>query len=272
VAVRDLGAPPRLAAAVSGTGPPAVAVAGPVVTAPGGYPGATWGAGGFAAYAGSPRRARSLVASLAADGVDLVKVALEPGGGAPVPGPAVLRALVDAAHAAELPVTAHALTAAMVAAALDAGVDELCHTPTELLPPALLDRVAAAGVAVVSTLQALAAAGDGAAAGVGSNATALHAAGVRLLYGTDLGNTGTRPGADPAELGRLADAGLGAEGALRAAVETGTAAVGMSGPPGRIAVGQPAALVLLPGDPLRDPAVWRSPLAVLAGGRLLLPT
>jgi len=267
VAVRDLGAPPALAAAWRGHGAPCCAVAGPVVTGPGGYPSRSWGAAGFASFATDPAQARRLVRDLA-DGVDLLKVALEPGGGAPVPSPAVLHALVDAAHAAGLRVTAHALTVEMVVRALDAGVDELAHTPVQPLPPALVDRIAGAGVPVVSTLQTFATGGAG--GGPGANARALHAAGVPLLYGTDLGNTGTRPGVDPRELDRLADAGLGREGALRLAVSTG-ARCGLGGPDGTIRVGQPASLVLLPEDPLQDPLAWRVPTAVLTAGRLLTP-
>jgi hypothetical protein len=37
---------------------------------------------------------------------------------------------------------------------------------------------------------------------------------------------------------------------------------------GRIVVGEPAALVLLPADPLVEPWAWRIPVAVVADGRL----
>ncbi|MDQ6875251.1 MAG: amidohydrolase family protein, partial [Actinomycetota bacterium] len=222
VAVRDLGAPLDLALKWRTKGsPPAgaarVAVAGPVLTAPGGYPSRSWGEDGFAEFVATASDARRVVAGLASAGVDLVKVALEPAAGAPVPEPPVLRAVIDAAHEAGLPVTAHALTVAMVRRALDASVDELAHTPVERLPDDLVQRIARAGIAVVSTLQCMFSGGAGSAAA--ANAAALHRAGVVLRYGTDLGNTGTRPGADPRELDRLAQAGLGRLGALRAATE-----------------------------------------------------
>lgn len=267
VGVRDLGAPPRAAAGWQGLSSPCCSVAGPVITAPGGYPSRSWGAAGFAAFADSPASGAALVRSLVADGVDLLKVALEPGGGSPVPAPAVLAGVIRAAHEAGLAVTAHALTAAMVSRALDAGVDELAHTPTEHLDDQLVMRIAASRIPVVSTLQTFSSGGDGRMAA--ANAAALHGAGVPLLYGTDLGNTGTTPGADPRELDRLADAGLGRWGALRRATSTTTLAAGMSGPAGTITVGQKAALVLLPGDPVEEPSTWRVPTAVVAGGRLV---
>ena len=272
VGVRDLGAPPSDARRWRTTGrPPAgspsVAVAGPVITAPGGYPSRSWGADGFAAFADSPEWAKVVVRGLAADGIDLVKIALEPGAGWPVPSPAAVRALVEAAHGAGLRVTAHALTGEMVARALEAGVDELCHTPTERLSDDLIERIAVAGVPVVSTLQTFFSAGQGADAA--RNAAALHRSGVRLLYGTDLGNTGTRVGVDPRELDRLADTGLGRLGALRAATEGSAGAYGVRGRTGRLTVGEPAALVLLSADPLVDPIAWCAPLAVVADGRLV---
>lgn len=245
VAMRDLGAPP--ARATEWRAQPGVTVAGPILTAPGGYPSQSWGAAGFTVAVAAPEQARAVVAALDAD---LVKVAFEPAGGAPVPPPEVARAVVAAAHERGLPVTAHALTAAMVERALDAGVDELCHVPVEVLPDPLVQRIAAAGLPVVSTLQTFFS--DGTGAGAAANAAALHAAGVPLVYGTDLGNAGTRPGVDPRELDRLAAAGLGRLGALRAATRP-------------VAIGDPAALVVLAGDPLAEPAVWRRPLAVVLG-------
>jgi imidazolonepropionase-like amidohydrolase len=275
IGVRDLGAP--MAAARqwrTGDRPPAlgcpfIAVAGPIVTAAQGYPSRSWGADGFAAFAGSAARARTVVRRLATDGVDVVKIALEPGGfGWPVPSPQVVRAVVDEAHRSGLAVVAHALSVEMVHRAIDAGVDELAHTPIDPLPPALVEQIAGAGIAVVSTLQTFFS--DGGGEDATANAAALHEAGAVLRYGTDFGNAGTRPGVDPRELDRIADAGLGRLGALRAATEASAQAPGVRGRTGHLRVGEPAALVLLSGDPVVEPEVWLAPRAVLADGRLLI--
>jgi imidazolonepropionase-like amidohydrolase len=272
IAVRDLGAPLDKALrwrtpTTPPAGWPVVAVAGPLLTAPGGYPSRTWGVGGFGAFIADPSAARATVAMLASEGADLVKLALEPAGGQPVPDYATAKAVVDAAHDVGLPVTAHALTVSMVERALDAGVDELCHTPVESIPASLAERIAHAGVVVVSTLQTFADVGVGRAAL--ANARLLVAAGAALVYGTDFGNAGTRSGAEPRELRRLAEAGLGAEGALRSASDLAATLPGIRGRrSGRLTVGEPAAVVVLPADPLRQPDAWRSPMAVLADGRL----
>jgi predicted amidohydrolase YtcJ len=277
VGVRDLGAPRgdalrwRTGHRPPPPGRPYVGVAGPILTAPGGYPSRSWGADGFAAFVATPAAARLVVRGLAGDGVDLVKIALEagPDGRWPMPPPGVVRAVVDAAHDAGLRVTAHALTTEAVVRALDAGADELAHTPTQRLPEPLVDRIAAAGIPVVSTLQTFLSTGTGRVAA--GNAAALHRAGARLVYGTDLGNAGTRPGVDPRELDRLADAGLGRRGALLAATLWAAGLPGVRNRTGRLTVGEPAALVLLAGDPTVEPGVWSLPLAVVCDGRLVEP-
>jgi imidazolonepropionase-like amidohydrolase len=274
VGVRDLGAPAQLARSVQ-TGHrrppgerPVVAACGPIITAPNGYPSRSWGRAGFAASVVSPAHARQVVQRIAASGADVIKIALEPGeAGWPVPEPAVVRAVVQSAHDAGLAVVAHALSVEMVRRAVDAGVDEFAHTPTERLPEALVDRIAAAGISVVSTLQTFFSSGVGRPAA--ENAAVLYRAGVVLRYGTDLGNEGTRTGVDPRELDRLADTGLGRLGALRAATEYAAQAPGIRRRTGLLQVGHRAALVVLPGDPLAEPGLWRTPRAVVADGRLL---
>jgi imidazolonepropionase-like amidohydrolase len=266
VAVRDLGAPLEAALRWSASpGGPAVAVAGPILTASGGYPMNSWGADGFGISVTSPAQARGIVTDLSRVGVGVIKIALEPVAGQPVPSAEITRAVVDAAHEAGLAVIAHALTVEMVERAVAAGVDELAHTPVERLPEPLIDKLAAGGTTVVSTLHAFAAYP---ASAVRENADALVGAGVPLAYGTDLGNEGTRTGAEPRELELLARAGLDIRGAVVAA--TGRAA-GVAGLRrltglGSISVGSPAYCVALPTDPFLDLQAWRTPIASVAGG------
>lgn len=274
VGVRDLGAPLELAMSwrtgrgTARPGLPYIAVAGPVITAPGGYP-SHGGGGEFAAAVSAPGPARQLVGRLARSGVDLIKVALEPGPGWPVPAPDIVRTVVQAAHEQGLAVVAHAVTVETVARALDAGVDELAHTPIEPLPDPLIERIAASGITVTSTLQAFFSDGRGREAA--RNAARLVSAGVSLVYGTDLGNLDnlrTRSGVDPRELDRLADAGLGRRGALRAATEGSARVAGIRGRTGRLTQGAPASVVLLAGDPLVEPQLWWRPVAVACDGQV----
>jgi len=64
-------------------GSPHVAVAGPILTAPDGYPSRGWGRDGFATFVADADAADAIVRGLA-DDVDVIKIALEPAGG-PVP-------------------------------------------------------------------------------------------------------------------------------------------------------------------------------------------
>jgi len=246
---------------------PVVAVSGPVLIAPGGYPASCWAGDGDTEFVNSPVQARWAVQRLAAGGVDVIKLGLDPGPRArSVPPPAVVKAAVNAAHDAGLAVVAHALSAELVSRAVDAGVDELAHIPTERLTADLIERIAGSGIKITSTLQTFFSHGFGRDAA--ANAADLVAAGAPLLYGTDSGRSGAAPAVDPRELDRLANTGLGRLGALRAATEASASAAGMRRRTGRLVVGEPAALVLLPASPLVEPGVWRTPSAVFADGRL----
>ena len=75
---------------------------------------------------------------------------------------------------------------------------------------------------------------------------------------------------EPASLAILG-VGLVGLGALRAATEAAAASPGIRGRTGRLRPGEPAALVMLPGDPLQEPGLWRTVVAVVADGRLALP-
>lgn len=276
-AVRDLGAPPELASSWQrGRGGPGpvftTAVAGPLLTASDGYPSRSWGADGYARFIDTPEQARAAVRDLAGSGVDVIKLALEPSGGQPVPSAETAAEVVRTAHELGLPVTAHALTLAMVERALSAGVDELCHTPLEALPQQIIEAMVTRKVVVTSTLQTFFSGRDRHAKTAAANARALIAAGVPMLYGTDLGNAGTGVGIDPRELQRIAAAGLGRKGALRAATEGSAAALGFNGRAGtgRIEVGQLARLIALHGDPIESDKPWGWLPSVAVGSWLRL--
>src|SRR5262245_16566545 len=111
VAVRDVGSPLQagLRWLVAPRGP-AVAVAGPHRTAAGGNPTSRWGTLGLSAPVTSPERARGGVTAPSRAGIQLIKIALEPAVGQPVPSAALTRAVVGAAREAGIEVVAHALS------------------------------------------------------------------------------------------------------------------------------------------------------------------
>ena len=105
--------------------------AGPVISAPGGYPGPIHSFPLNYEIQGGDE-AEIAVRDLHTRGVDFIKVALEPG----VPGESFpvldlqeLRSIVATAHANDLLVRAHVTKSAMLDIALEAGVDVIEHVP-----------------------------------------------------------------------------------------------------------------------------------------------
>lgn len=98
---------------------------------------------------------------------------------------------------------------------------------------------------------------------------ALHAAGVRILAGTDAPNPGTAHGVSlHEEMARLAALGLGNQGALVAATSAPADAFGLADR-GRIRAGLRADLVLVEGDPLADIEATRAIVGIWKNGRVV---
>lgn len=95
-------------------------------------------------------------------------------------------------------------------------------------------------------------------------------AGVPVLLGTDAGNNFVLPGASAHdELAQLVRAGLTPYQALRAATAAPAAFLGRTDGAGTVAVGAPAELLLVLGNPLDDVANAALLAGVMAGGRWL---
>ena len=245
-AVRDLGWVPEEIFALANaselpsfTGP-VIRAAGPMLTAPGGYPThERWAPSGTARELRGPDDAAAVVAELADSGAAAVKVALNSEAG-PTPSDAELAAIVQAAHERDLPVTAHVQGRGQAERAVGAGIDEFAHTPwTERLPDPLLEA-AARTMRMVSTLdilsfgdvtQELRTACD--------NLVRFRTAGGTVVYGTDLGNGAIPPGI------HLREALL-----LHEAVRMKPEEVLVAMTAGPIAVDGPADLIVLGSDPL----------------------
>lgn len=255
-AVLDLGEPERLLSLLPGLAPLRVRFAGPLLTAPKGYPTQSWGADGYGLELTTEKAAREAVARLAASGARFLKLAFD--SRFAQLSPEVAHAACDAAHARGMLVAAHALEVDAVSRALAAGADVLAHAPVEELPAELIDQIGSRKLWVISTLHAF--------GGLGvANLRALHKAGARIVYGTDLGNTGTAAGIDPHELELLASAGLSAAEIVAAAT---SGAAELLGYPdlGRLDTGCAASLLALSGDPLRDPTALARPTWVMIEG------
>ncbi|MFC7527465.1 amidohydrolase [Actinoplanes sp. GCM10030250] len=199
---------------------PRLRYAGPFLIAPGGYPSdRPWAPAGSWREIVSPADAGAAVTEARSAGATLIKVTAN-AAGPQLPEP-TMRALVDAAHTAGLPVVVHAEGPGTVAAAYTAGADILAHTPwTEPLDDALL-RACAARMTWLSTLD-IHGWGDPTPAheiAVGNLRRFLEYGGT-VRYGTDLGNGPLPPAVNPREIRALQSAGLDPTQILTAMTET----------------------------------------------------
>ena len=270
--VRDLGDHHWAVADRRGrAGEPRVVAAGPPITTPGGH---CWSMGGEAAGPAALARA---VRERVERGVDVVKLIVS--GGSMTAGSDLLALqyggpdvthVVRAAHAAGLPVTAHAHSVESVRVCLAAGVDGIehctCMTARGLERPAELFRaLAAAGTWVCPTIgrtpgsrpspqaEELAARTGYTVAGRLAQVGALAAAGARLVSGSDAGiHPGKPHGVLPYAVAELVSAGVDPVRALASATSGAAAACGLGAVTGRLRPGFAADLLVVAGDPTVD--------------------
>ncbi len=269
---------------------PTVVTAGPPITSVGGH------CANMGGEVAGEDQLRGAVQVRGERGVDIVKVMTS--GGFATTGTQVLRCqflleelrgVVDEAHAAGMPVTAHAHGLPAVHMAMAAGVDgiEHCSFLTDKGPSQSeedLARLAEAGTAVCPTLGF---AGvpqptpDGAALlaklGMTFEQVAelnkrrvgrMHAAGVRVISGTDGGIAASKPhGLLPVSVAFLVDGGVSTAAALASATSLAAAACGFGDRKGRLRAGYDADLLVVGGDPVADISALARPTAVFAGGR-----
>jgi imidazolonepropionase-like amidohydrolase len=238
---------------------PLVRAAGPMLTAPGGYPTRDgWAPKGTGRELNGPDDARMAVKELASLGAAAIKVSLNAEAG-PTPSDAELAAVCEEAHAQDLPVTAHAQGPGQVERGLGAGLDELAHTPwTERLSHDVLETCARR-MRIVSTLDILSHGRDTPEIRTAlDNLRRFHAAGGTVIYGTDLGNGPIPPGIHTREALLLAEAGLEYEEVLEAMVRAS------------LEPGAPADLVAFRTSPLDDLAALDDLRLVIRAGRVAL--
>jgi imidazolonepropionase-like amidohydrolase len=262
-AVRDLAWPPERifpladASEMPSFDGPLILAAGPMLTAPGGYPTQDrWAPPGTGREVTSAEDATGAVEELVRSGAAAIKVSLNVEAG-PTPSDAELAAICDAAHAAELPVTVHAQGRGQVERALGAGVDELAHTPWTRLSDDVI-QTAATRLRIVSTLDILSFGRDTPEIRTAlDNLRRFHVAGGQVVYGTDLGNGEVPPGIHEREARLMAEAGMEPEEVLEAMIRA------------PLEPDAPADIVVLASSPLEDLAALGEVVTVIRAGRVV---
>ncbi|MDQ3963492.1 MAG: amidohydrolase family protein [Actinomycetota bacterium] len=270
--VRDLAWPPEEIFELVGQSDddnfegPAILAAGPMLTAPGGYPArASWAPPGTALELHDATSAQRAVDDLAPRAA-IIKIALNPQAG-PVLDHDVLRAIVDAAHGRGLRVTGHVEGLEQLRRAIDVGVDELAHMlmGREPIPPSMIAEMVESEMTVVPTLSIRTGRDRDVAI---DNLDRFRTAGGTIVYGTDLGNEGPRPGIDPLEVDAMAEAGMSVVDIVRSATEGAASYLGLADV-GVIAPGMKADLVAFRGEVAEGHRLLRRVARVWKRGRLV---
>lgn len=258
---------------------PTVLAAGSALTTPGGH---CWFLGGECADGAELRTA---VGRLADAGVDVVKVMATGGNVTPGSRPHEsqfgvdeLRAVVESAHAAGLPVAAHAHGAGGVADALAAGVDTIEHVTfmTEdgiARDPGLVERLAAAGTPLSLTGASLPGMPPGPALAARLPAVIEHirgllTSGANCFFSTDAGIGPAKPH-DVLPHGAVMLVEVGGESVARAVARctSGPAdALRIPDRAGRLRAGAPADVLVVQGRLSDDISALLRPVRVLHRG------
>ena len=262
---------------------PRLLVVGPALTAPGGHPAGTicrgdaWCRANRAAEVDSEEEARREVRRLAQRGVDAIKVVFSSGepefnSSFPKLSFEIVKAIVDEARSAGLPVTVHVTDESMAIDVLAAGVSGLEHGPNAPQDPNALARALESPErSLVPTLATLAARVPPTPSLQARSQTVaeLHKAGVRIVVGTD-----TRQEMPPGlstiqEIERLVEAGLSPEAALKAATSVAARHLGLETEIGTLEIGKSADILLVRGDPTRNIGDLHQADAVVQTGRIV---
>jgi imidazolonepropionase-like amidohydrolase len=261
---------------------PRVVASGQAITITGGH-----GWSSFAHQADGPVGVRTAVREQLRAGARSIKIVAT--GGVLTPGVSFdftaftfeeVQAAVEEAHSWGVPITAHAIGEQGIDHCVEAGIDSIEHGAQ--ISAATARTMRTKGVCHVPTISAL----DGivghpddvpeyaVAKGRAVMALAEEAfkrvlrAGVRHVCGTDAGTPFNPHGGAPREVIRMNEWGLPPERALEAATASAGELLRLEGV-GVVMAGAAADLALWPGNPVVDPQVLLSPLAVWKGGELV---
>ena len=277
--------------------------AGPILTAPGGYPGPVSGLS-HAYEVKDPNEARSAVADLVDRGADVIKIALETGSGDnrwPVLSLEQVRAIVSEAHARGRLVRAHLQQNEMLDRAIQGGVDVIDHVPfpplsdaefvrafeggIKLLPlaPELEAQLAEAvgrGMVLVPTLDVMTRPMRALRTGVPAEGQdpigfvlqvvgRYRSLGGVVALGNDYPGSGIESGMPIREMELLLEAGLTPMEVIEAGTRHAAEACGHGDELGTLEPGRLADVIVVDGDPLTDIGAMGRVSTVVIGGEVV---
>ena len=296
----------RVIESETGAASPRVFWCGPMLAAPGGFPGVGLGLNLIREIAGEPE-ARSTVLELATEGASFIKIALELGSadrqlaGRPLPvlSEELVRTIVDTAHANGLPVRAHVTDDTMARMAISCDVDSIEHVPRPLVSHSDLQAILTVhdpvsflfdesfpeyGALLVDMAHATALVPTLTSAGQmldGPDATReeqvmlavlleavrrFHLAGGLVGLGNDYPEPGAEVGMPIYEMLLLQRAGLSPLEVITAATRNAALVCGRLDEVGTLEAGKLADILIISGDPARDIEDLLNVVLVMQGG------
>ena len=277
--------------------------AGPMLTAPGGYPGTFYG-NSWHYDVSNVTEAEAAVYDLLSRGSDVIKIALEPGplqDPWPVLKPSEVKKIVDTAHLYNVKVCAHVRQAAVLDIALTSGVDVIEHIP---VPYRSVDEIkqylkedklhlsawpqlqnqfrymADHNVILVPTLEANIAVLNQTCQLTESEQQQsidfvleivryFHEIGGVIALGNDFGSVGVERGMPIKEMELLLSADLTPMDVIRAGTYSAAQAIGYDDQLGSLEEGKIADLIVVDGDPLADIITIKKVTIIIQDGQLV---
>jgi CubicO group peptidase (beta-lactamase class C family) len=248
-----------------------IVAATPIITRKGGY---------GTVFIDGPEAARAAVKRFVKSGVDLIKIAIEDdlqGRRWQTLSAAEITAVVDAAHAAGMRVSAHVTHERNLSRAIDAGVDDIAHMVVEPITEDEARAVVAGGILWIPTLELWKGVSEDYSLDwrdvAVRNTGIFFKAGGKVALGTDYNGYEMEfdDGFPLTEAKLLLEAGMSPMDVIVAGTRNAAEACGRAAEIGTIAKGQTADLLAVARDPLADISALAEPVQVFKAGRAVLP-
>lgn len=232
--------------------------AGPIITAPDGYPIAVFGSNALSVA--TPAEARQATNDLLDQGAEVIKIALESGEvfrQAPLPmlSPQQIDTIVDAAHQRGTLVVAHVTVSGDLELALNHDVDDITHMVVDDLSDDLIKRMVADGIYWEPTLELWKGVGRGFDQPAVDNLRRYVAAGGKVALGTDYGGGYSMPfqlGMPIHEMEWMEEAGMTPMEIIIASTRNAAHVCNQEQDLGTLEAGKIADLIVVEGNPLED--------------------
>lgn len=262
---------------------PTIVIAGPIVTAPGGYPIPIYGRG-IALEVADADEARQGVEGLLADGADEIKIAVSSGSPQqPYPELSLeqVKTITEIAHQKGTRVSAHIMRPEEAQLAIDGGVDDLAHLVLMgKMPDALIQQMVDQHVWLVPTLVVEETLVTGRGVNdeqkkqflelMSDNFHRYLAAGGQVAMGSDYGNPGIPPGMPLPELQRMVELGMTPMQVIVAATSHAAQVCNLGERLGTLEVGKQADVIVVKGDPTQDIQAMGEVVVVVKNGQVVL--